>query len=223
MNPLNLNNPDARPLRVLCLGAHSDDLEIGCGGSILGLTEAHPGMDLKWVIFGAAGVRAEEAQKSGESFLSLLPSPSIEIHGFQDGFFPAEWPHIKKIFEGLKDWGSPDLILTHTRDDRHQDHRVVSDLTWNTFRDHFILEYEIPKYDGDLGQPNVFVDIPRRLAGRKVGLLMEGFASQRSKRWFTEDTFYAMLRIRGIESGTEFSEAFYGRKMATRLFALPGE
>lgn len=200
--------------RILCLGAHSDDIEIGCGGTMLKLLRAYPTATVHWVVFSALGQRADEARASAAMFLRGARQTQIAVEHFRDGYFPHDGAAIKDYFERLKAF-QPDLVLTHYRDDRHQDHRVVSDLTWNTFRDHLVLEYEIPKYDGDLGQPNVFVHLDDELCRRKVAILHECFASQRDKPWFTEETFRAILRLRGIESRAPgaYAEAFYGRKV----------
>jgi LmbE family N-acetylglucosaminyl deacetylase len=195
-------------LRVLCLGAHADDIEIGCGGTVLSLLGARPGSSCRWVVFSGAGAREQEAQASAAAL-----GASVTVHQFRDGYFPDQFGKIKDAAESLKSF-DPDLVLTHTREDRHQDHRVVSDLAWQTFRDHLVLEYEVPKYDGDLGAPNVFVPLTRDVAVRKVSHLMQSFPSQRSKRWFTEDTFLGLMRLRGVEAGAPdgFAEAFYARK-----------
>jgi LmbE family N-acetylglucosaminyl deacetylase len=204
------------PIRqVLCLGAHSDDIEIGCGGTLLKLIAAIPTLTIYWVVLGANGQRQQEALKSAYSLLDGVDKKLVIIKGFRDGFFPYVGAEIKECFEQLKAEVTPDLILTHYRDDRHQDHRIVSDLTWNTFRNHLIWEYEIPKYDGDLGSPNVFVHLNEAVCHKKIGHLMQHFATQLNKGWFTEDTFLSLLRIRGIESNApeRYAEAFYCRKM----------
>jgi len=207
-----------RPLRVLCLGAHADDIEIGCGGTILSLL-ARRRVDCHWVVLSGEGAREQEARKSASLFLARARRSRVEVHQFRDGFFPYIGGEIKDAFEALKRTVSPDVVLTHARNDRHQDHRLVSDLTWNTFRSHLVLEYEVPKYDGDLGTPNLFVPLTRTVARRKVRLLAAAFSSQRSKPWFTDDTFFALLRLRGIESGArqELAEAFYTRKSVLAL------
>jgi len=201
--------------RMLCLGAHSDDIEIGCGATILRLIREHPDIRIYWLVFSAQGVRAREAKQSAADFLRGVRSKQIRTMTFRESYFPSEWSAIKDAFEQVKSEFEPDLVLTQYRDDRHQDHRVLSDLAWNTFRNHLVLEYEIPKYDGDLGQPNVFVPISRELCERKIAALMQHFKSQTSRHWFTEDTFWALLRLRGIESAAKsgFAEAFYGRKL----------
>jgi len=213
--PLIPNLPAGRPLSVLCLGAHSDDIEIGCGGTILRVLEANPGTEVEWVVFSAVGPRAAEAANSASLFLLNAARQAIVLNEFRDGFFPYEGADIKQFFEELKRKVSPDLILTHYRQDLHQDHRVISDLTWNTFRNHMILEYEIPKFDGDFGAPNVFVHLDADLCRRKVDYISRCFASQSSKPWFSEDTFYANLRLRGLESNSpsKYAEGFYGRKL----------
>lgn len=202
-------------LNILCIGAHSDDIEIGCGGAILKLLQSHPGSHIVWVVLSAEGSRRTEAVRSATAFLREARSKRIVTKSFRESFFPCHWKEIKKYFERLRGSTDPDLIFTHYRHDLHQDHKVVCELTWNTYRCHHILEYEIPKYDGDLGQPNVFFPLAESLGERKVKLLMEGFSTQRSKQWFTADTFYALLRLRGIESNTaqRYAEAFYGRKI----------
>jgi LmbE family N-acetylglucosaminyl deacetylase len=201
--------------RILCLGAHADDIEIGAGGTLLKLSEQIPDLEVQWVVFSAPGPRAEEARRSADEFLITLPRKQVIIGSFRESYFPSEWVAIKDWFEEVKAKFAPDLVFTHYRDDRHQDHRVLSDLAWNTFRNHLILEYEILKYDGDLGSPNVFVPLSEQLCLRKTQLLLRHFKTQSAKHWFTSDTFEAMHRIRGIEcvSPTGRAEAFYSRKM----------
>jgi LmbE family N-acetylglucosaminyl deacetylase len=185
--------------RILCLGAHSDDIEIGLGGTLLELAAKHPDSEIWWVVFSAPGPRAEEARRSANEFLSDVTKREIRIGSFRESYFPSEWPAIKDWFEEIKAGFNPEVIFTHYRDDRHQDHRALSDLAWNTFRNHLILEYEILKYDGDLGQPNLFIPLSEQNGDRKVDLLMKHFQTQVTKHWFTRDTFEAMHRIRGIE------------------------
>jgi LmbE family N-acetylglucosaminyl deacetylase len=201
--------------RVLCLGAHSDDIEIGIGGTLLKLAEQAPDLEIWWVVFSAKGQRAEEASRSADAFLSGVARKQVKIGSFRESYFPSEWSAIKEWFEEIKSRFDPDVVFTHYRDDRHQDHRVLSDLAWNTFRNHLILEYEILKYDGDIGHPNVFVPVSEQLCTRKIELLMKHFQTQSTRHWFTSDTFEAMHRIRGIEcvSPTGRAEAFYCRKM----------
>ena len=201
--------------KVLCLGAHSDDIEIGCGATVLRLIQEQPDIQIYWLVFSAQGMRAREAKQSAGDFLRGVRSRWIRTMAFKESYFPSEWPAIKDAFEQVKRRFEPDLVLTQYRDDRHQDHRVLSDLAWNTFRNHLLLEYEIPKYDGDLGTPNVYIPLPRELCERKVAALLKHFQSQTSRHWFTADTFWALLRLRGIEcaAGSGFAEAFYGRKL----------
>jgi LmbE family N-acetylglucosaminyl deacetylase len=210
----NFNVERSSGLRILCLGAHSDDIEIGCGGTILKLIETYPNLSFCWIVFGSNQQRADEAITSANVFLDQVKEKQIVVKGFKDSFFPYIGAEIKEYFEQLKEF-SPDLIFTHYRHDRHQDHRLISDLTWNTFRDHLILEYEIPKYDGDLGSPNVFVHLDERLCQKKVRCLLDHFGTQRDKHWFTGETFFSLLRMRGIESKAPrgYAEAFYGRKI----------
>lgn len=200
---------------MLCLGAHADDIEIGCGGTIISLLKRYPQSQVYWVVLSAHGERAEEAQASAEKLLRNAAAKEIVTRDFRESFFPYVGERIKEYFEQIKGECSPDLVLTHYRSDLHQDHRLVSELTWNTFRGHFILEYEIPKYDGDLGSPNVFVQLDAATCERKIAHILEAFPSQRSKPWFTGETFWATLRLRGIEcrSRTGFAEGFFCRKL----------
>jgi LmbE family N-acetylglucosaminyl deacetylase len=201
---------------VLAIGCHADDIEIGCGGTILGLIDRRPDIAVTWLVLSAEGVRADEARASFEAFLTGLKTPArLVLKSFRDGFFPYVGLEVKEAFEELKGQVAPDLIFTHMGADVHQDHRLVSELTWNTFRDHLILEYEIPKYEGDLGSPNVFVPLSDAVVQRKVETLLECFPSQRSKHWFTEDLFRGLMRLRGMESDspTTFAEAFRCRKL----------
>jgi LmbE family N-acetylglucosaminyl deacetylase len=201
------------PLQILCLGSHSDDLEIGCGGTLLKLIAGRQDVTVYWIVFSADDKRAAEARTSAAKILNGAQQ-YVEIKAFRDGFFPYVGYDIKQYFEELKRRCSPDLIFTHYRDDRHQDHRLISDLTWNTFRDHLILEYEIPKYDGDLGSPNFFVHLDEDLCRRKVRCIIDSFQTQQNRHWFTEDTFLSLLRLRGIESAAPggYAEAFFCRK-----------
>jgi LmbE family N-acetylglucosaminyl deacetylase len=211
MLKLNLGNSLQQ---VLCLGAHSDDIEIGCGGTLLKLIEMYPELSVVWVIFGATGEREKEAIKSAENFLNSVARKKIIIKGFKDGFFPYIGAEIKSYFEEFKKEVNPSLIFTHYRQDLHQDHRLISELTRNTFRDHLIWEYEIPKYDGDLSSPNLFVHLSKSICQQKIQHLMTYFQTQSNKQWFTEETFTAILRIRGIESNAteQYAEGFYCHK-----------
>ncbi len=215
MNQINLGFETNKPCTFLCLGAHCDDIEIGCGGTILKLLEQYPNAHVDWVVFSSNAERAEEARNCANLFLENAASKNIVIHAFRDGFFPHLFKEVKESFEALKKYKKPDVVFTHYRDDRHQDHRVISDLTWNTFRDHLVLEYEIPKYDGDLGIPNVFSHLDELTLQKKIAYMMASFPSQTKKDWFTEDTIYALHRIRGVESRApeKYAEAFYGRKI----------
>lgn len=215
MTDLKLNLKGDRPLTILCLGAHSDDIEIGCGGTILRLLDEYPGCRIHWVVFSAIGVRKDEAQKGAETFAGLKQIEALQLHEFSDGFMPYNGEKVKRVFEELKQSVSPDLIFTHRREDAHQDHRLLSELTWNTFRNHFILEYEIPKYDGDMGAPGVFIPISRDISDRKVDHLVSTFQSQAGKHWFEPGVFLGLMRLRGMEcnSPSGFAEAFYCRKL----------
>lgn len=200
-------------LRILCLGAHCDDIEIGCGGTIIRLGREYKISNLKWLVFTSSDERGAEATKSAQYFVSPCKEKEIIIKKHRDGFLPYEAKNIKDLFEELKPF-NPDIIFTHCRHDLHQDHRIVCELTWNTFRNHLIFEYEIPKYDGDLGSPNYFVTLEKEVAEKKVKTIMECFQSQTGKHWFDKETFFSMMRIRGIESAssTKYAEGFYVRK-----------
>jgi LmbE family N-acetylglucosaminyl deacetylase len=202
-------------LRILCLGAHSDDIEIGCGGTILRLIGDYQSVSCTWVVFSSSTTRRREALSSARAFLAEAGEKKVIVKAFRDGFFPYSGREIKEEFEHLKAIISPDVIFTHYRSDSHQDHRLICELTWNTFRDHFILEYEIPKYDGDLGCPNLFVHLKESTCERKIAHLLESFGSQRNKQWFNRETFQALMRLRGIESRAQekYAEAYYCRKL----------
>ncbi len=214
MMSLNLPSTSKDPFVVLCLGAHSDDIEIGCGGTLLHLQQAVPGLKFHWVVFSALGVRGQEAAKAAELFASDCDKKLL-LKNYPDGFLPYHGTEVKDFFEEMKGQVNPDLIFTHWQGDAHQDHRLVSELTWNTFRNHLILEYEVPKYDGDMGRPNVFVPLEAPLPDRKVSHLLEAFASQRAKPWFDAELFKGLMRIRGMESNSPsgYAEAFHCRKL----------
>lgn len=217
MLPLNLLRDPKAPLQVLCLGAHSDDIEIGCGGTILQLLSGYSNVDVRWIVFSSNPEREREARDSADLFLKKAKRKKVIVKTFRDGFFPYDGAQIKESLEGMKKDQKldPDLIFTHYRDDRHQDHRVISDLTWNTFRRHLILEYEIPKYDGDMGSPNWFVPLKPKVCQRKIKYICEMFKTQQVKGWLTEDTFLAIMRLRGVEcqAADKYAEAFYCRKL----------
>lgn len=200
---------------VLCLGAHSDDIEIGAGATLLQWISQGVRLDVLWCVLSGRGEREAEARNSAASFLQGAESSAVEVTYFRDGFFPTQGEGIKDWFEALKARFSPDLILTHRRDDAHQDHREVCRHTWNTFRDHLILEYEIPKWDGDLGQPNLYVPVEKPVLERKIELLIEHFGTQRSKHWFDDETFRGLARLRGMEcrAPERYAEAFFARKL----------
>jgi LmbE family N-acetylglucosaminyl deacetylase len=209
-----LGRSAAPPVRVLAIGAHPDDIEIGCCGTLLRLIEHGTVSEVCWVVLSGRGERAAEARASAESLLGNVAQDHILLRDFADGFFPYDGREVKRFFEELKRDFSPDVIFTHQRHDLHQDHRVACELTWNTFRDHLILEYEVPKYDGDMGAPNLFVPLDESFCRQKIDHLMTSFASQLPKRWFKEDLFSGLMRLRGMEcnSPTSFAEAFYCRK-----------
>jgi LmbE family N-acetylglucosaminyl deacetylase len=215
MLPLQLPHKSRGSYKILCLGAHSDDIEIGCGGTIIEMLRHFHGLEFHWVVFSSDQMRTPEAQRSADLFLKGNAGKKIVIHHFRNGYFPSVIAEIKDCFENLKREISPDLIFTHARHDLHQDHRILNQLTWNTWRNHLILEYEIPKYDGDLGVPNFFVPFDVKVCARKIKYLMECFGTQRDKHWFTPDTFQGLMRIRGLEANSpgKFAEGFYARKL----------
>ncbi len=213
MMHLEFKRDTIRPIEVLCLGAHSDDIEIGCAGTILRLAKEYPAAWFHWIVFGARDSREREARTAAGLVVGDRLK-TVHMNGFQDGFMPYIGKDVKAFFEDKLKTISPDLIFTHFRDDAHQDHRLISELTWNTFRDHLILEYEIPKYDGDLGRPNFYVPLLPEFYQKKVEVLMKAFETQRSKRWFHESTFLGLMRLRGVECNAPsgYAEAFYSRK-----------
>ncbi len=210
---INLGIRDLRT--ILCIGAHADDIEIGCGGAILKLLAEPPSAEVLWVVLSADDQREAEARRSAEDFLAGAVESEVVVQHFRDTFFPYDGGEIKEYFRDLGRRVSPDVIFTHRREDMHQDHRIVAELTWNTFRNHLILEYEIPKYEGDLGTPNVFMPLEKSVCAHKVETIYREFKSQQSRSWFTEETFWSLLRIRGIEcaSRTGYAEALYCRKL----------
>ena len=201
--------------RVLCLGAHSDDIEIGCGGTILSLIESSDRIEFYWLVLSSNPERAREAKRSARAFLQRARKTTIVVKSFRDGFLPYLGLPVKECFEELKQVFAPNVIFTHCRHDLHQDHRLVCELTWNTFRNHLILEYEVPKYDADLGSPNFFVPLSESVSRKKVKWLMRYFGTQRDKQWFSEDLFMGLMRLRGVEAAatSRYAEAFYCRKL----------
>jgi LmbE family N-acetylglucosaminyl deacetylase len=218
MLPLTFSKSSRTTHKILCLGAHSDDIEIGCGGAILHLLRTRKDLEFYWVVFSSGAGREREAYRSADLFLKRAAKKTVVVKDFRGSFFPFIGAEIKDFFELLKDSFVPDLIFTHTSHDRHQDHRAINEFTWNTWRNHFILEYEIPKYDADLGSPNFFIPFDRKIRDRKIKYLMDCFKTQLDKQWFTPDTFQGLMRIRGIESNAsgKFAEAFYARKTLLR-------
>jgi LmbE family N-acetylglucosaminyl deacetylase len=203
------------PLKVLCLGAHADDIEIGCGGSLLRLLGECDKTCVHWVVFSGNAERHAEAEKSANLFLKKAAQKEIILRNFRESFFPYIGEKIKEYFDYLKAGMNPDIVFTHYRNDLHQDHRLLAEMTWQTFRDHLILEYEIPKFDGDIGSPNLYVHLNEEIAAKKVEYLDTSYASQKLKKWFKKETFLAMLRLRGIESNAaeNLAEGFYCRKL----------
>lgn len=215
MHPLGLTLAPGQPLRLLCLGAHCDDIEIGCGATVLGLLDRHPGALVRWVVFTGSAQRHAEAKAAAAIFLAKAAEARIELKSYRESYLPQAWGAVKEEFERLRTEFDPTLILTHALSDHHQDHRVVAELTWNTFRDHLVLEYEIPKYEGDIGNPNLFVPVTRAQANAKVATLMECFASQHRRPWFEPATFLGLMRLRGVgcNAASSHAEAFTVRKM----------
>ncbi|MEN7342622.1 MAG: PIG-L deacetylase family protein [Pseudomonadota bacterium] len=211
--PLKKSSDD--PINVLCLGAHCDDIEIGCGGTILNLKSRYSRLNVFWQVFTSTPERAVEARRGAEAFCDGIEDLKINVLDFRDGFLPYHGESVKEAFEAIKPQFEPDLVLTHYRGDAHQDHRLVGELTWNTFRNHLILEYEIPKWDGDLGRPNCYIDLTEAQAETKIAMLQEVYNSQKSKRWFTDDLFHGLMRLRGMESNatSRLAEAFYANKL----------
>ena len=215
MIALDLAQP-GKALSVLCLGAHSDDIEIGAGATILSWAASGAVLDIHWCVASATGGRADEARRSAESFLAGATKATVEVGSFRDSYLPYEGSAVKQWVEAQKPRMKPDVVLTHQANDAHQDHRLISELTWNAFRDSLILEYEIPKWDGDLGQPNAYLPVEEKFLARKIALLQEHFGSQRSKDWFDDETFRSLARLRGIECRARYAEAFYVRKIKLR-------
>jgi LmbE family N-acetylglucosaminyl deacetylase len=214
MMKLGWNKEREEPLTVLCIGAHSDDIEIGCGATLLQLKSNNLKPKFYWVVLSANGVRKSEARKAAELFAAGCDT-ELMLKDFRDGYLPYEGVRVKDFFEELKSRVNPDLIFTHRQQDAHQDHRLVNELTWNTFRNHLILEYEIPKFDGDIGNPSTFVALEEWAYREKVNNLCTVFKSQRTKPWFAAETFLGLMRLRGMESNAPsgYAEAFYSRKL----------
>jgi len=218
MKSLLFERPENRPFRILTLGAHCDDIAIGCGGALLHLVETNPDAEVWWVVFASTDVRLQEEADAAERFLERVGKKQIIIKQWQDGHLPYYASEIKNYFEGMKHLFSPDIIFTHFRHDGHQDHRIISELTLNTYRNHLVLEYEIPKYDGDFGSPNLYMPLTDLECRTKVETVMNCYASQREKHWFAADVFLGLARIRGMEAGgtTNYAEGFYSRKLCLR-------
>jgi LmbE family N-acetylglucosaminyl deacetylase len=215
MLPLALGPTGDRPLEILCLGAHSDDIEIGCGATVLRLLAEHPGASVRWVVLSGSAEREREARASAAELLAGAGRADVTTRTFRESYFPSVAAEIKDYFEELRREVRPDVVLTHHRRDEHQDHRTVAELTWNTFRDHLVAEYEIPKYEGDLGHPNLYVPVSAETAERKVELLLRHFGSQHGRSWFRAETFRGLMAVRGVEcnAAAGFAEAFHVRKL----------
>ena len=198
--------PAEAPLRLLALGAHADDVEIGAGGTLLCLARSHA-VEALVVVLSADDRRAAEARSSAAAFLAGC-KVTVDVHDVPDGRFPSEWNRVKEILEGYGATWDPDVVLGPARLDAHQDHRMVAELVPTVFRDHFVLEYEIPKWDGDLGRPTVYVPLADDVMSRKIELLWEHFGSQRERAWFDEQVFRGLARLRGMECRAGYAEAF---------------
>jgi len=210
----NILNKESK-INILCLGAHSDDIEIGCGGTILRILQEFDNICVKWIVFSALNDRKTEAVQSAKNFLNNVKKQNVIIKDYKENYFPFIGDKIKDYYDEIKYNFNPDIIFTHYKNDAHQDHKIISDITWNTFRNHMILEYEIPKYDGDFGSPNLFIKLPENVCQKKINYIMNNFKTQKRKNWFTDDTFWALLRLRGMEakSPSKYAEAFYCKKI----------
>jgi LmbE family N-acetylglucosaminyl deacetylase len=206
---------ERRSQRVLCIGAHCDDIEIGCGGTLVALQQQARAPVFDWVVLSGTDARRRETERAMQKLVRPRSRGDLLFQDFPDGRFPSAYGEIKRFCESLKRRPAPDVILCHERDDRHQDHRIVNEMVWNTFRDHLVLEYEIPKWDGGLSQPNLYVPIRASDARTKIEALLKSYASQAGRDWFTPDTFLALLRMRGLEcrSPSGLAEAFHARKL----------
>jgi LmbE family N-acetylglucosaminyl deacetylase len=207
--------PGSAPLRVLCLGAHSDDIEIGCGGTVMQWLRDGAALDVTWVVCSAPDTRRTEATRSAQALLRGAARRRIVIGDLEDSHFPSQMRELKAFCRQIRDEDKADVVFTHHVDDLHQDHRALAEVTWQTWRDHLVLEYEIPKFEGDLGRPNAFVPLEGSVARRKVDHLMRHFGTQRSKDWFRASTFEALMALRGIEcrAADGMAEAFHARKV----------
>lgn len=214
MLSVTLGRDPSEPLRILCLGAHGDDIEIGCGGTLLRLLRDRPGSSVRWVVFSADDVREAEVRASATDFLAGADAFDVTVHRFRENYFPHVGAEVKDAVAQLVSAEAPDIVFSHRRDDEHQDHRAIAGFTWNTFRDHLIAEYEIPKYEGDLGHPNAYVALDSKLADHKVELLMRHYGSQHDKRWFRPETFRGLMAVRGVECNASWAEAFHIRKIS---------
>jgi len=210
-----LEAPQGRALRVLCVGAHCDDIEIGCGASLLRLQAHDRKVTVDWVVLCGSADRRKETLSALNMFLEPRNRGECLHGGFPDGRLPAVYSSVKDYFESLKERARPDVIFCHEREDRHQDHRIVNEMVWSTFRDHLVLEYEIPKWDGGLGQPNLYIPVDERQVLAKADALLEAYPSQAGKDWFKRDVFVALMRMRGLEcrSPSGYAEAFHARKI----------
>jgi LmbE family N-acetylglucosaminyl deacetylase len=209
------------PARLLVVGAHPDDIEIGCGGTLLRLLEETSDLSICWVVACCEGVRADEARASAADVMSSTSNSQLHLGSFRDGYLPYAGAAVKEFLHEIGTGFAPDVVMTHQRDDLHQDHRLLGELAWQVFRDQLILEYEVAKYDGDLGQPNFFVPLDRSVCDRKLELLRRHFTSQADKPWFDDQAFLGLMRLRGVEcrATSGLAEAFHGRRV---VLARPG-
>lgn len=209
-----------RALQIVCIGAHCDDIEIGCGGSLVALSQAYPLSHFHCWVFSGNAARAAESRACLTQLLDAERF-TLQVFDHRDGYFPAQWAQVKERLATLSQTINADLVFTHTARESHQDHRVLAELTWNHFRRHTVLEYEIAKYEGDLGRANFYIPLSTEQFEAKLSALLSAFPSQASKGWFTRNTFEAIARLRGVESHATsgYAEAFRARKSVLDLSA----
>jgi len=214
MTPILLPDGPSEPV-ALCLGAHCDDIEIGCGATLMTLARRQPRLRIHWSVFTSDVRRAEETRAAARQMFDDPSRVTVEVHGLRSSRLPQQWGEAKDLMESVKARVNPTLVFTHRLEDRHQDHRTIAELTWNTFRDHLVLEYEIAKYEGDLGSPNLFVPVTLDVARRKAEILLACFPSQADRDWFDADTWLGQMRLRGLEchAPERHAEAFHARKL----------
>jgi LmbE family N-acetylglucosaminyl deacetylase len=216
MLPLRLVTPEHSPLSVLAVGAHPDDIEIGAGGALFGLAEGHPGMRVSYVVLTGSPERHREARNAADAF---FPSAdlSVQLYDLPEGRLPTVWGHVKEALEDVAKSCTPDLVIAPSAADAHQDHRTIAEIVPTVFRDQLYLGYEIPKWDGDLTRPSVYLPMSADAARRKVALLHGCFPSQRHRDWWDEEVFLGLARLRGMECRAPYAEAFTCKKAVVLL------